>query len=233
MSLKHLQRELKSLANPKQAVILQRFFKTGPGQYGEGDKFLGIKVPVQRQVAGRFGHLSLSEIKKLLNSPIHEERLVALLILVSQFQAAPAVGQRQIFNFYLKNLQRVNNWDLVDLSAPNIVGQYLLRRPRSALHRLVRSRNLWARRVAIIATYAFIKKGDYTDTLRLAKLLLTDRHDLIHKVVGWMLREVGKGDQKVLEGFLLKNVKLMPRTSLRYSIERLPEKRRRFYLELK
>ena len=223
-------RAIKKLADKKQAAILQRFFKTGPGQYGEGDRFLGIKVPVQRQVAKQFFSLPLPEIKKLITSKYHEQRLTGLLILVDQFSKADRTRQKKIFDFYFKNISGINNWDLVDLTAPNIVGTYLLNRPRTVLYRFARSKNLWERRIAIIATFAFIRHNQFADTIKISKILLTDRHDLIHKAVGWMLREVGKRNQQMLKRFLNQNVPKMPRTTLRYAIEKFPQNKRKRYL---
>ncbi|OGD97460.1 DNA alkylation repair protein [Candidatus Curtissbacteria bacterium RIFCSPLOWO2_01_FULL_38_11b] len=222
--------ELRALADSKRARILGRFFKTGKGQYGEGDVFLGVTVPQSRKLAKKFGDLKISEIKVLLKSKIHEERLVALLNLVDQFQSADDKNKKQIFDFYLKNTKYVNNWDLVDLTAEKIVGAYLLDKPKSILYKLAKSKNLWERRIAIVATYYFIKNNEFDDTLKIAKLLLFDNHDLLHKAVGWMLREVGKKDQRVLEKFLKENYKNIPRTTLRYAIERFGQKLRQAYL---
>ena len=218
-------RELKSLKDPAQAKVLQRFFKTGKGEYGEGDVFLGIKVPVQRKVARKYFGLQLTDIRKLLASKIHEHRLVALLILIQKYE----YEEKTVYDLYLKKTRYINNWDLVDLSAPKIVGQHLLTRDRKVLYRLAKSRNLWERRIAIVSTFTFIRNGDYKDTLKLARLLLHDRHDLIHKAAGWMLREIGKRDQKILETFLKQHAKVMPRTMLRYAIERFDKKKRDFY----
>ncbi|MFA6416077.1 MAG: DNA alkylation repair protein [Candidatus Paceibacterota bacterium] len=235
-------KELKKLANPIQAEILQRFFKTGRGQYGEGDIFLGVKVPQTRKVAKQFRELPLAEVEKLLHSKIHEERLLALLILIQKFQLSGEGEQRKIYRLYLKNLKgtcrvgaqrfyAINNWDLVDLSAPQIVGTFLLDKNRSELYRLARSKHLWSRRVAMISTFAFIKKQQFDDSLKLAEILLTDKHDLIHKAVGWMLREVGKRDLVAEENFLKKYAGTMPRTALRYAIEKFPPVKRQFYLK--
>lgn len=225
--LKKITKELKSLGDKKQAEILQRFFKTGKGQYGEGDIFLGIKVPVQRQICKKYD-LTLEEIQELLNSRIHEHRLCGILALVDKYKKAKK--KKEIFRFYLKNSKRINNWDLVDLSAPNIVGDYLLEKDKKVIYKLVKSKNLWEKRIAIISTFTFIRNGKFKDTLKISDILLKDRHDLIHKAVGWMLREVGKRDIKVLESFLRKHYKDMPRTMLRYSIEKFPEKKRKSIL---
>lgn len=229
-----IKKELGKLASLKQAQVLQRFFKTSPGEYGEGDIFLGIKVPVQRQVVKKYyKDLSLSEIHKLLRTKVHEYRLVALLILVAKFNVEniSAAEKKKIYDLYLKNTAYVNNWDLVDLSAPNIVGVYLLDKPRAVLYKLVKSKDLWERRIAILATFTFIRNNDFKDTLRIAKILLQDEHDLIHKAVGWMLREVGKRDQETEEKFLRKHYRAMPRTMLRYAIEKFEEAKRLAYLK--
>jgi len=230
-NLRYLKKKLNKLANPKQAKILQGFFKTGKGEYGEGDVFLGIKVPIQRKLALEFKDLKLSDIQKLLNSKIHEERLIALFILIGQYIKSDATGKKLIFNFYLKNTKNINNWDLVDLSAPNIVGNYLLNKPRKILYKLVKSKNLWERRTAVLATFSFIRNNDFKDVLKISKILLSDKHDLIHKAVGWMLRETGKRDEKILEKFLNENYIKMPRTMLRYAIEKLNNEKRGFYLK--
>ena len=227
-TLKSLKTELQQLANPNQKEILQRFFKTAKGEYGEGDIFLGIKVPVLRKVAKKYPALSRTDIQTLLKSNIHEYRLIALVMLINQYNKAN--DKHKIFEFYLKNTPYINNWDLVDISAPKIVGDYLLDKPRDILYQLAQSTNLWERRIAIIATMTFIKNQDFTDTLQLTEILLNDKHDLIHKAVGWMLREVGKQEQNVLEIFLNQHYQQMPRTMLRYAIEKFAETKRKFYL---
>jgi 3-methyladenine DNA glycosylase AlkD len=231
--LSQLQSELRSLSSPVKAKILQRFFKTGPGEYGEGDKFLGLTVPISRRLAIKYKDLSWPELTKLISSEIHEARLIALLILVHNFKKANEVEQGKIYSFYLRNTSHINNWDLVDLSAHEIVGGFLLKRPRGILLKLARSSSLWERRIAMLATFHFIYHGQADDTLKIAKILLQDKHDLIHKVVGWMLREVGKRvslnvERKFLNAYAVQ----MPRTMLRYAIERLPESERRKYLAL-
>ena len=223
--------DLKNLASKEKAIILSRFFKTGKGQYGEGDVFLGIVVPNQRKVAEKYRNLSLKDIQKLLSSKIHEHRLTALFILIHKYKKGDEKTKREIFNFYLKNAKRINNWDLVDLSAPNIIGDYLIKKEKDMLYRFAKSKNIWEKRIAILATYFFIKNYQYKDTLKIAKILLKDSHDLIHKAVGWMLREVGKRNQKAEESFLKKHYKTMPRTALRYAIERFDEKKKRFYMK--
>ena len=236
--IKELQKELRKLANPEKAKILAMFFKTGKGEYGEGDIFLGITVPEQRKVAvrynlpaGKVGTLDFRNIQKLLNSKIHEERLVALLILVEQYKKVDEANKNKIFDFYLKNTKRINNWDLVDLSAPKIVGRHLLDKDRSILYKFARSANLWERRIAILATFWFINKLQFSDALKIGEILIKDKDDLIHKAVGWMLREIGKRNQKVEEDFLKKFYKIMPRTMLRYAIERFSEDKRKFFLD--
>lgn len=232
MKAANVRKELKSMADPDKAVILQRFFKTGLGQYGEGDIFIGVTVPQSRKIAKKFSQLQLVEVKTLLYSRIHEERLVALLILVWRYSSAldNREEKEEIVKFYLDNIKQVNNWDLVDLSAPNILGAHLIdNRDRRLLYRLAKSENVWERRVAILATYHFIRNGDFSYTLKIAEMLLQDRHDLIHKAVGWMLREVGKRDVTAQEAFLEKYWSVMPRTMLRYAIERLPENKRLHY----
>jgi 3-methyladenine DNA glycosylase AlkD len=231
MKVVEVRKELKSMADPDKAALLQRFFKTGLGQYGEGDIFIGVMVPQSRKVAKKFSQLQLVEVKMLLYSRIHEERLVALLILVWRYSNALSSREEkeEIVRFYLDNIKQVNNWDLVDLSAPNILGAHLIDRDRRLLYRLARSENVWERRIAILATYHFIRNGDFSDTLKIAEMLLQDRHDLIHKAAGWMLREVGKRDAASEEAFLEKHLTVMPRTMLRYAIERLPESKRRRY----
>jgi 3-methyladenine DNA glycosylase AlkD len=224
------QQRLRSLASPAQAAVLARFFKTGPGQYGEGDRFIGVKVPAIRKVAQEFRGLPLPEVECLLRSEIHEERLLALVILVGQFQKGDNASRKRIYDLYLAKTQHINNWDLVDLSAPQIVGGYLENRSRKPLDRLAKSTSLWERRISILATHWFIRHGDFADTFRIAEKLLGDEEDLISKAVGWMLREVGKRDVAVLERFLREHCRVMPRTMLRYAIERFPEGRRRAYL---
>jgi 3-methyladenine DNA glycosylase AlkD len=232
MKAAYVRKELQSMADPDKAAILQRFFKTGPGQYGEDDIFIGVMVPQSRQVAKKFSQLPLGEVSTLLYSRIHEERLVALLILAWRYSSASSSREEkeEIVKFYVDNIQQVNNWDLVDLSAPNILGAHIVDRDsRRLLYRLARSENVWERRIAILATYHFIRNGDFSDTLKIAEMLLQDRHDLIHKAAGWMLREVGKRDAAAEEAFLEKYWSVMPRTMLRYAIERLPESKRRRY----
>lgn len=225
-----LKKEIKKQADLPQARFLQRFFKTSRGGYAEGDVFLGIRVPQSRILVKKYRELSLAQAGSLLRSKYHEERLIALLILVDNFEHGNEALKTKIYKFYLNSTKFVNNWDLVDLSADKIVGEYLLDRPKAVLNKLARSKNLWERRIAMVATYQFIKNHRFAKTLEIAKILLKDRHDLIHKAVGWMLREVGKRDEKVLAQFLDKYRHRMPRTALRYAIERFPKKRRKAYL---
>lgn len=224
------QRRLRSLGCREQAAILCRFFKTGPGQYGEGDQFIGVKVPAVRKVAKEFKDLPLQQVECLLHSAIHEERLLALVILVGQFAKGDDATRKLIYDLYLANTRHINNWDLVDLSAPQIVGGHLETRSRKPLDRLAKSASLWERRISILATHWLIRQGDFADTLTIAEKLLGDKQDLIHKAVGWMLREVGKRNVAVLEEFLGQHCQAMPRTMLRYAIERFPEEKRRKYM---
>lgn len=222
--------ELRKYTNPEKAASFPRFFKTGKGEYGEGDKFIGVTVPNQRLVAKRFKDLPILEIQKLLGSEIHEERLTALFILVNRFNKAAQKEQEKIYNFYLSNTGYVNNWDLVDSSASYIIGKYLYENPncvasllgKEILSYLAKSQSLWERRIAIIATHYFIRKGKFDLTLTITKLLLNDKQDLIHKAVGWMLREVSNNDQKLVEKFIDKNYKDISRTDLRYAVEKFP-----------
>lgn len=233
MSYIQIVKELKAAADPERAQNSMWFFKTAKGEYGAHDFFIGVTVPVQRAVAKRFSDTSLRDIQKLLKSNVHEHRLTALFILVSQYHKAPDVQQQKVLvDFYLKHIRQVNNWDLVDSSAHKILGAWLVhQRNRKILYRLAQSQNLWERRIAIISTFAFIDRGDLRDAFKLAQLLLKDTHDLIHKAVGWVLREAGKKDRKRLEQFLDAHVAHMPRTMLRYAIEKFPEKRRLYYLK--
>jgi 3-methyladenine DNA glycosylase AlkD len=226
-----VQQRLRSLADPAVALGSARFFKTGPGEYGEGDIFIGIKSPTLKTVAKEFKALPLAEVECLLHSDIHEDRTLALVILVGQFSKADDATRKRIYDIYLANTCHINNWDLVDISAPQIVGGYLEDRSRKPLGRLAKSASIWERRIAVVATHWFIRHGDLADTLRIAEQLLTDKEDLIHKAVGWMLREVGKRNMAVLEAFLGEHCRVMPRTMLRYAIERLPDEKRRAYLK--
>jgi 3-methyladenine DNA glycosylase AlkD len=251
LTLSQLKIDLEQLADAKQATVLQRFFKTGKGQYGQGDIFLGINVPTQRQLAKKYLGLPAADVAKLLQSKIHEHRLTALLIWTLRFQKADPREQKAIYKLYLKHRNFINNWDLVDLSAPNIVGSFLLNNDRAILYKLAQSKNLWDKRIAILATFEFIRHGQADDTFKIAEILLNDNHDLIHKAVGWMLREVGKRiGQSTEEAFLNKPYwkagtgttrpaaatlpvpvfRLMPRTMLRYSIERFSPALKKKYM---
>ncbi|MGB8816233.1 MAG: DNA alkylation repair protein [Minisyncoccia bacterium] len=230
--LKIIKLEIRQYSSKAKAEILQRFFKTGKGQYGEGDIFLGVLVPDIRAVAKKFyDKICLDDISPLISSKIHEERLLSLLILVIKFEKGNEESRQEICDFYFKNTKYINNWDLVDLSAPKIVGVYLFDKNRKILFKFAKSKNLWEKRIAILSTFYFIKKMDFSNTLKIARILLLDKHDLIHKAVGWMLREVGKRSFVVEEKFLLANYKKMPRTMLRYAIEKFPEIVRKKFLD--
>lgn len=231
MSASAIKKRLREYSDKKKAALLQGFFKTGPGEYAEGDIFIGVMVPYTRKVASEFCDISLSEAEKLLNSPIHEERLTALLILVAKFRLAGEEDREKIYRLYLKNYKRINNWDLVDLTAYHIIGCHLKDKDKETLYELARSGNMWKRRMAILATFYYIRENDFKESMKIADMLLNDKEDLIHKAVGWMLREVGKRDQALLESFLDKRCTKMPRTMLRYSIERFPESKRQAYLK--
>jgi 3-methyladenine DNA glycosylase AlkD len=226
-------KELQKEGSKEKALILSRFFKTGKGQYAEGDVFLGVTVPAQRTIAKKYQALSLTEIEKLLNSPYHECRLTGLIILVNQYREASVKKQKEIAQFYLNHRTFINNWDLVDLSARQIVGHYIYehKKSRSILYRLSTAKRVWDRRIAIIATHYLISQGDFSDTLKLAEIYLTDTHDLMHTATGWMLREVGKKDKAVLVKFLEKYKTNMPRTALRYSIEHFSKKERLHFMQ--
>jgi 3-methyladenine DNA glycosylase AlkD len=229
--LNDLTEELKKSANPEKAKIYQRFFKTGKGEYGEGDVFLGLTMPQQRAIIKKYTDLSFADLQTLLNSKFHEYRMAALLILNAKYKKTKKdnLEKRRIYEFYMKNTKNINNWDLVDLSAPNVPGAFLLKEGTDTLRILAKSNNLWEIRIAIISTAAFIRNGKLGETLAIAEMLLHDEHDLIHKAVGWMLREVGKKNKNVLEIFLTSRNKEMPRTMLRYSIEKFsPEERKKW-----
>jgi 3-methyladenine DNA glycosylase AlkD len=233
MTARDVQRALTALANPAKAKVLQRFFKTGPGEYAEGDRFHGVVVPQQRQVAREFKTLPIVQCRRLLRSPMHEERLVALFILIHQFERGDEPARGEIYQLYLAHTRFINNWDLVDLSAPRIVGAWLWTKNRAPLYRLAQSRSLWERRIGVLATHHFIRQNQFADTLALAEILLSDRADLIHKAVGWMLREVGKRDLQALNLFLTQHAAVMPRTMLRYAIEKFSLAERQHHLHRK
>ena len=231
MFVAELQKRLAALGDPRAAEASRRFFKTGPGEYGAGDLFRGIRVPVLRGLAREYEATSLPEAERLLGSPFHEDRLLALLILVRLYARGDGAAREEIYRLYLKNTRRVNNWDLVDSSAEHIVGAHLWDRGRGPLRRLAKSADLWERRIAVLATFHFIKRGEFEETFNLARALLSDREDLIHKAVGWMLREAGKRDPEAAERFLRQHHARMPRVMLRYAIEKFPEEKRRQFVK--
>ena len=231
MELYDIRSKLQKLGNKQKARVLQRFFKTGTGDYGEGDIFLGVRVPEVRKLAKEYKDIRISDVRKLLKSPIHEERLLALLIVVIKYSKGNDLVKRRVYEFYLKNTRHINNWDLVDLSAEKIVGDYLMDKSKKPLYNLAKSKSLWERRISIMATFHFIKQNKFAETLIIAEILLTDKEDLIHKAVGWMLREIGKRHLPTEEKFLNEHYQEMPRTMLRYAIERFPESKRQGYLK--
>jgi 3-methyladenine DNA glycosylase AlkD len=234
VSLQELQNELQALGSPEKAAFLSRFCKAGKGQYGEGDRFIGITMPEIRAIVAKYSLLSIIDWQQLLHSPFHEFRMAALIGLMKRFQKSKKdeAIQQAIFEIYLNNLDYINNWDLVDVTCRDIVGAYLLHKDRSILYELAGRSHLWAQRMAIVSTWYFISRNQFLDTIRISEMLLSHKHDLIHKAVGWMLREIGKRDELVLEEFLDIHVKQMPRTALRYAIERFPESKRKYYLSL-
>ncbi|WP_128547930.1 DNA alkylation repair protein [Larkinella soli] len=219
-------------ADPEKAAFFKRFFKTGPGQYGEHDQFLGLSVPQQREIAKRYRSLPPDETEQLVRDPYHECRLTGLIIWTNQARGSGEENRRLILEYYLRNRAYVNNWDLVDVTCPEVVGNYLLNKDRSLLYDLAQENHLWSQRIAIVSTLAFIRKQQFQDTFQIAELLLSHRHDLIHKAVGWMLREVGKKNLDALEEFLHDHAGRLPRTALRYAIERFEPARRKYYLGL-
>ncbi|MGD0022180.1 MAG: DNA alkylation repair protein [Smithellaceae bacterium] len=231
MKAKEISKRLHKMGDKEDARFLQRFFKTGVGQYGEGDIFLGIRVPALRKLAKEYKALPPDEVLPLLRSPYHEERLFALILFVNAFTQGDETIQEKIYDLYMANTRRINNWDLVDISAPNIAGAFLLVRSKKPLYQLAKSKSLWKRRIAVLATFYFIKSNKFTDSLKIAGILLRDKEDLIHKAVGWMLREVGKRDIECAEAFLQKHCRVMPRTMLRYAIERFSPEKRRIYMD--
>ena len=231
ITAKEISKRLQKMGNKEDARFLQGFFKTGVGQYGEGDIFLGIRVPELRKLSKEYKNLPLKEVLPLLRSPYHEVRLFALILLVNAFAKGDETIQKKIYDLYVANTGYINNWDLVDLSAPNIVGAFLMERSRKPLYQLTKSKILWERRIAVLATFYFIKNNQFDDSLKTAGILLQDKEDLIHKAVGWMLREVGKRDIVSAESFLQKHCRVMPRTMLRYAIERFTPAKRRKYLD--
>lgn len=232
-TVKTLKKVIKEKQNPQKARVLQSFFKTGKGQYAEGDIFYGLSVPESRVLAKEFQDVAFEEIPELLHSKIHEERLIALFLLIEKFQKGDALQKKKVVDFYLDSTAWINNWDLVDTSAYKVLGEYLLEKETKILTRLVQSKDLWEKRIGIVATFAFIRKGRLDETFRLAKILMKDNHDLIHKAVGWMLREAGKRDRIPLEVFLEEYAAQMPRTMLRYAIEKFNLQERNYYLKKK
>lgn len=226
-----LEKELQMYANEERAKVSASFFKTGKGQYGEGDIFIGITVPQLRSIAKKYKTLSFKEIEFFLQNPIHEYRFIALIILTEQFRKANEEEKKEIFDYYVKQRKYINNWDLIDCTTPNIVGAYLFDKDKSLLYQFAQSPSLWERRIAILATFYALRKNHYKETLEIAEILLNDKEDLIHKATGWMLRELGKKNQKVEEEFLKKHAQCMPRTMLRYAIERFPEEKRKFFMQ--
>ena len=231
MILENITKKLKSLGNKEKAKKHQSFFKTGPGEYGEGDVFIGVTVPELRKLAKENKTIGPNEIKQLLQSPIHEERLLSLFILIHRYSKGGEPEKKRIYELYLKNTKFINNWDLVDSSAGHIIGAFLFGKSKKPLYDLAKSKNLWERRISIISTFYFIKRNQFSDTLKISKILLSDKEDLIHKAVGWMLREIGKRNINIEENFLKTNYKNMPRTMLRYAIEKFPEPKRQRYLK--
>lgn len=226
-----IETELRQLATDEKRIVLQRFFKTAPGQYGEGDRFLGVTIPLTRIVAKKHSAMPLNEIIELLQSEWHEVRLCALLMMCERFKKGDSATRKDIFNYYIENTERINNWDLVDLSAPTIVGGYLMDKPRDLLYRMTESELLWDNRIAIVATLAFIKHKDSDDTYRLALKMMNHKHDLMHKAIGWMLRESGKrDDDRRLFNFVDEYRKRMPRTMLRYAIEKFTDEERKYLM---
>jgi len=231
MTVRNIRRKLQQLGSKDRAKVLQRFFKTGPGEYGEGDVFIGIRVPDLRKLAKGYQDITIKEVMQFLRSTIHEERFFALLILVSKYSKGDETAKKRIYELYLQNTQFINSWDLVDGSAQHIVGAFLMDKGKKPLYLLAKSKNLWERRIAILSTFHFIKHDKYAETLKISKILLSDEQDLIHKAVGWMLREIGKRHITTEEIFLRKYYKKMSRTMLRYAIEKFPEPKRQEYLK--
>jgi len=230
MIVRNIRKQLQQLGSEEKAKVLKRFFKTGPGEYGEGDVFIGVRVPDLRKLVKEYQDITIKEVMQLLRSSIHEERLFALLILVSKYSKGNETVKKRIYELYLQNTKFINSWDLVDGSAQHIVGAFLMDKSKEPIYRLAKSNSLWERRIAILSTFHFIKHDNYSETLKISKILLTDEQDLIHKAVGWMLREIGKRHISTEEIFLKKYYKRMPRTMLRYAIEKFPESKRKKYL---
>ena len=231
MTIRNIRQKLQQLGSEEKASILQRFFKTGPGEYGEGDVFIGVKVPELRKLVKEYQDITLDTVKQLLSSLIHEERMLALLILIDKYSKGNDTVKKKIYELYIQNTKFINSWDLVDSSAHHIIGDFLLNKSKAPIYHLATSKSLWERRIAILSTFRFIKQGNYTETLKISKILLRDEQDLIHKAVGWMLREIGKRDIFTEETFLKKYYRQMPRTMLRYAVEKFPESKRQKYLK--
>ncbi len=227
----NIKKELKRLGNKKYAARLRKYFKAGKGEYGEGDRFLGIQVPALRKMVKKYKEISIGEASELIKSEFHEERLFSLLVLAALFKRANDKDKKKIYTVYLRSTKFINNWDLVDASAGHIVGAYLLTRDKKPIYVLAKSKNIWERRISIMSTSYFIGYNEFVDTLNIAETLLGDEEDLIHKAVGWMLREIGKRDIELEERFLSKYYKIMPRTMLRYAIEKFPKEKRNSYLK--
>lgn len=230
--LQYLEHKLAELADPAIAIHSTRFFKTGPGEYGEGDQFLGIRVPELRKLVKQFRDLAVQDMLALLHSSFHEKRLLAALMLVDGFQRGSEAEQQAIYDLYLEHIPTsINNWDIIDTTCPHIIGAWLYKRDRFILYTLAASNNLWQRRASVLACFYFIRQNDFADGLKIVESLLLDREDLIHKASGWMLREIGKRDREVEERFLEKHCRTMPRTMLRYAIERFEQEKRKYYME--
>ena len=226
-----IRKDLEKLSDKERAARLQKYFKTGKGEYGQGDKFLGIRVPNLRKLAKKYKDISISQASELMKSPFHEERLLSLFVLADIFRKADNKGKKKIYGLYMKTTKFINNWDLVDASAGRIVGAYLFDCDKKPIYSLAKSKSLWERRISIMSTSYFIAQNEFADTLKIAEMLLNDKEDLIHKAVGWLLREVGKRDLELEENFLRKHYMNMPRTMLRYAIEKFPQAKRKKYLE--
>jgi 3-methyladenine DNA glycosylase AlkD len=231
MTIRNIQKKLQQLGSEEKAKALQKFFKTGPGEYGEGDVFIGVRVPELRKLVKEYPDITIKESMQLLRSLIHEERMLALLILIGKYSKGNETVKKRIYKLYLQHTKFINSWDLVDSSAYHIVGNFLMDKSKEPIYRLAKSKNLWERRIAILSTFHFIKHNNYSETLKISKILLTDEQDLIHKAVGWMLREIGKRHIFTQETFLKKHYKRMPRTMLRYAVEKFPEPKRQKYLK--
>lgn len=233
MTAEDVAKELNAHENPADAEFLQRFFKTGKGQYGEGDVFIGLRVPQTRMITKKYRDLPLAEIEKLLDSPIHEHRLAAVIIMAERAKRAKEFEKKDLYDLYLRRTDRINNWDIVDTSCRDVVGGYLMHKARDPLYKLARSEKMWERRISVVSTWQFIRVGDLDDTFKIAEMLLDDKQDLMHKATGWMLREAGKRDEARLKDFLDQHAAVMPRTMLRYSLEKLHPADRAYYMKFR